>query len=130
MVDRYSLSDRQVYGAEDDFEMDLILDAIDRSLASESPRPPQAIEPCNKTPFRTQAEARTALSRWQEAKPGDTAVPHRVYPCDRCDAWHLTRKRSGRKVLPWDKDPDWERSATQLAKLEQRFGDSDSNSGL
>lgn len=32
MVDRYSLSDKQVHGAEDDEDMDAILNAIDRAL--------------------------------------------------------------------------------------------------
>ena len=71
MEDRYSLSDRQIYGAEDDFEMDMILDAIDRAL--EEPQRTEAAPPdlCTKTPYRTQAAARTALQQWRDAKPDD-----------------------------------------------------------
>lgn len=43
MTERYSLSDRQVYGAEDDFEMDMILAAIDRAL--EDPKPAELTGP-------------------------------------------------------------------------------------
>jgi hypothetical protein len=32
MTDRYDPSDRQIYGAEDDDEMDMILDYIDAAL--------------------------------------------------------------------------------------------------
>jgi hypothetical protein len=124
MEDRYSLSDRQIYGAEDDFEMDMILDAIDRAL--EEPQRTEAAPPdlCTKTPYRTQAAARTALQQWRDAKPDDPKVPHRVYPCDKCDGWHLTRKRSGRAVPAWDRNPDWKRTPAQLAKLQRRFDQS------
>ena len=137
MTERYSLSDRQVYGAEDDFEMDMLLAAIDRALEDPEPakrsalraaktRPtkvPTASAECTKTPYRTQAAARQALEKWKAARPGDPNVPHRVYPCDRCDGWHLTRKNSGRRVPPWDKNPEWERPASELANLQPRFTD-------
>lgn len=134
MTERYSLSDRQVYGAEDDFEMDMILEAIDRAL--EDPKPPEPTSlataksshedvptaaGCAKTPYRTQAAARQALGQWKAARPEDPNVPHRVYPCDRCDGWHLTRKNSGRRLPPWDRNPQWERPASELAKLQPRF---------
>lgn len=137
MTDRYSLSDRQVYGAEDDFEMDMILAAIDRAL--EDPKPPETTEvratgtssggvatvatACTKTPYRTQASARQALAQWRSARPEDPNVPHRVYPCDRCEGWHLTRKNSGRRIPPWDRDSQWERPASSRAKLQRRFDD-------
>lgn len=121
MDDRYSLSDRQMYGAEDDFEMDMILDAIDRALVDETSDVSVEVDACTKTPYRTQAAARTALQRWRDAEPDNPKGPHRVYPCDRCDAWHLTRKRSGRGVPPWDRNPGWQRSPTQLARLQPRF---------
>jgi len=146
MEDRYSLSDRQIYGAEDDADMDSILNAIDRQLnraenapaakSKSAPSPKAKLTPqqspapkassCVKNAFRTQAEARTGLNRWQEADPTDNKVPHRVYPCDRCDGWHLTRKRSGKRKPAWDKNPDWTRSPAQLAKLEKRFEGPDS----
>ncbi|KRB36142.1 hypothetical protein [Microbacterium sp. Root180] len=139
MVDRYSLSDRQIYGAEDDFEMDMILNALDRAVRDPAPAPAEpaspsiknvnaskpaaALELCNKTPYRTQAAARDALAGWRNAKPDDPKVPQRVYPCDRCDAWHLTRKRTGSHVPPWDRNAAWVRPASQLAKLQRRFED-------
>jgi epoxyqueuosine reductase QueG len=65
---------------------------------------------CAKAPYPTQAQARAALARiiekWGE-KPRPK-MPVRVYPCDRCPAWHTTSKRVKRKP-PWDKDPNWER---------------------
>lgn len=135
MTERYSLSDRQIYGAEDDFEMDMILDAIDRALGDQKPAKrtaprtartraadvPTAAAECTKTPYRTQAAARQALDQWKAARPEDPNVPHRVYPCDRCDGWHLTRKNSGRRVPLWDRNPHWERPASELAKLQPRF---------
>src|SRR5215207_6053251 len=116
MTERYSLSDRQVYGAEDDYEMDMILAAIDRALQDPKPTEPTALAiaksshedvptaavGCAKTPYRTQAAARQALAQRKAARPEDPNVPHRVYPCDRCDGWHLTRKNSGRRLPPWD----------------------------
>ena len=136
MNERYSLSDRQVYGADDDFEMDMILAAIDRALEDPKPTertalkaartrpaaiPTVATAECTKTPYRTQAAARQALAHWKAARPDDPDVPHRVYPCDRCDGWHLTRKNSGRRLPPWDRNPQWERPASELAKLQPRF---------
>ncbi|MDW4572671.1 hypothetical protein R8Z57_07760 [Microbacterium sp. M3] len=131
MDDRYSPSDRQIYGAEDDFEMDMILDAMDRALAGPertsaaaeriAAAPTAVAHLCTKTPYRTQAAARQALAQWKSARPDDPKVPRRVYPCDVCDGWHLTRKQSGRRVPPWDKNPQWQRPAGQLAKLQPRF---------
>jgi hypothetical protein len=67
---------------------------------------------CRKVPFVDQAMARSRLEGWRKkAKPGEK-VPHRIYPCDICSAWHLTAKNSGRKVPPWDKDPNWVRPQT------------------
>lgn len=136
MTDGYPLSDRQIYGAEDDFEMDLILAAIDRAL--EEPKPAEtparktpgngatatprvATATCAKTPYRTQVAARKALARWRAVRPDDPNLPHRVYPCDRCDRWHLTSKNSGRRLPPWDRNPQWERPSSELAKLQPRF---------
>lgn len=58
--------------------------------------------------FMDQATARVALEKIR-AK-GSGKKPVRVYPCDRCDGWHLTSKPS-RKNLPWDLDPNWVRPA-------------------
>jgi len=126
--------------------MDSILNAIDRQLnrtetapaakskathapkTKSTPQPSQAAKTssCAKNAFRTQTEARDALNRWQKADPTGEKVPHRVYPCDRRDAWHLTRKRSGKRKPVWDKNPDWTRSPAQLAKLEKRFAEPNS----
>lgn len=35
MMDRYSMSDKQTYGAEDDEEMDSILDALEKPAQNE-----------------------------------------------------------------------------------------------
>lgn len=73
---------------------------------------------CTKNYYRDQAAARRGLAVVQtKAKPG-AKVPHRVYPCDICDGWHLTGKRSGRRLPPWDSDPNWERPS--LEGLERR----------
>lgn len=56
--------------------------------------------------YLDQASARVALANIR-AK-GSGKKPLRVYPCDRCDGWHLTSKPS-RKNLPWDLDPNWVR---------------------
>ena len=64
---------------------------------------------CTKVPFKDQATARARLDGWRKKAKLGEKVPHRVYPCDVCDGWHLTAKRSGRKVPPWDKDPGWVR---------------------
>ena len=53
--------------------------------------------------------ARLHLEEWRKRAKLGEKVPHRVYPCDVCSAWHLTGKRSGSKVPPWDKDPNWTR---------------------
>jgi hypothetical protein len=64
---------------------------------------------CNKVGFPDQASARERLAGWRKkAKPGEK-VPHRVYPCEICDAWHLTTKVSSGKLPPWDRDPNWVR---------------------
>ena len=68
---------------------------------------------CSKVGFPDQASARERLAGWQKkAKPGEK-VPHRVYPCEVCDAWHLTTKVSGGRLPPWDRDPNWVRPETQ-----------------
>ena len=67
---------------------------------------------CAKTPYADQATARTALTSIREkaARKGkDGPVPVRVYPCDVCDAWHLTTKPVRGRTPPWDRDPDWVR---------------------
>jgi len=38
MSERYSLSDKQVYGAEDDEEMDAIMRVLDRASDAERPK--------------------------------------------------------------------------------------------
>lgn len=80
---------------------------------------------CTKVPYRTQASARSALEKWCEARPDDRNVPTKVYPCDRCDGWHLTSKKANGKRPPWDKDPHWVRPPELLAKLEKRFSVND-----
>jgi hypothetical protein len=40
-MDRWSLSDKQVYGAEDDDEMDVIMAAIDASLEEDETAEPK-----------------------------------------------------------------------------------------
>ena len=66
---------------------------------------------CVKNVYVDQAGARLALEALREAKPELPAM--RVYPCDICPAWHLTSKHVGRKVFPWDKDPEWTRPPKQ-----------------
>jgi hypothetical protein len=66
---------------------------------------------CTKQSFPDQASARLALAHvLKKSKPGVKA-PRRVYPCDRCDGWHLTSKRNSGKTPPWDLNPDWSRPA-------------------
>jgi hypothetical protein len=67
--------------------------------------------PCQKAPYPTQAAAREALAKIIEkwGNKAATKMPHRVYPCDRCTAWHTTSKRSGKRKPPWDRDPNWTR---------------------
>jgi hypothetical protein len=68
---------------------------------------------CTKHHYPDQASARRALARVLEkarrkARPG-AKLPRRVYPCDRCDGWHLTAKKVSGKTPPWDLDPNWTR---------------------
>jgi hypothetical protein len=59
---------------------------------------------CSKAWYPDQAAARDALAK---VEPG--ARPLRVYPCDRCDGWHLTSKPNRGKTPQWDRDPNWSR---------------------
>jgi hypothetical protein len=68
---------------------------------------------CTKNYYPDQAAARSGLRAVQAAGKPVQKVPHRVYPCDVCDGWHLTSKNSGRKTPPWDKDPDWARPSLE-----------------
>ena len=79
---------------------------------------------CTKNYYADQASARKALRFAREkAKPG-MKVPHRVYPCDVCDGWHLTSKASGRKLPPWDRDPSWSRPSADGLERRGRAGSS------
>lgn len=62
---------------------------------------------CNKAVYADQAAARIALASLQEKRL--ESAPVGVYACDICTGWHLTSKNSGRKVAPWDRNPDWTR---------------------
>ena len=67
---------------------------------------------CTKAYYPDQASARLALSSifekaQRKAQSGN--LPVRVYPCDRCDGWHLTAKPTTGMAPPWDVDPDWVR---------------------
>jgi hypothetical protein len=64
---------------------------------------------CSKHPYPDQAAARQSLEHVRAKAKPEARVPVRVYPCDVCDRWHLTSKRSGRRVPPWDRDPNWVR---------------------
>jgi hypothetical protein len=82
------------------------------------------VAPCTKNYYADQASARKALRFAREkAKPG-MKVPHRVYPCDVCDGWHLTSKASGRKLPPWDQDPSWSRPSVDGLERRGRAGSS------
>jgi hypothetical protein len=64
---------------------------------------------CSKHSYPDQASALLGLERvLKKAKPGQK-VPRRVYPCDRCDGWHLTAKKVRGKTPPWELDPNWSR---------------------
>jgi hypothetical protein len=63
---------------------------------------------CTKHCYPNQAVARLAMQSIQ-AKARISMRPMRVYPCDRCEWWHLTSKRLSGKVPPWDRDPNWTR---------------------
>jgi hypothetical protein len=65
---------------------------------------------CEKKPYPTQEQARLALAHVL-AKAKSARQPIRVYPCDRCPAWHLTSKGVSGKQPPWDSDPNWVRPA-------------------
>jgi hypothetical protein len=64
---------------------------------------------CSKAAYANQAGARLALAKLIEKKPALSGL--RVYPCDVCPAWHLTSKNSGKKIPPWDRNPNWTRPA-------------------
>jgi len=67
---------------------------------------------CSKAPYLDQASARLALAAIREkaSRKGRTGkLPVRVYPCDACDAWHLTAKPVKGRTPPWDVNPDWQR---------------------
>jgi hypothetical protein len=65
---------------------------------------------CTKNHYADQATARIALqSILQKGRGAAGKSPRRVYPCDSCDGWHLTAKRSSGKAPPWDRDPNWVR---------------------
>ena len=58
---------------------------------------------CTKAYYPDQASARLALnSIFEKAqrKARSGILPVRVYPCDRCDGWHLTAKPTTGKALP------------------------------
>nr|WP_208739618.1 hypothetical protein [Arthrobacter agilis] len=59
MMNSYSHSDLNIYGAEDDFEMDAILDAIDEATSSTTP---DSAEPSGKDWTRLLAAPRRAAS--------------------------------------------------------------------
>lgn len=65
---------------------------------------------CLKQPYPDQGTARLALESIRKQKsPSATKMPRRVYPCDRCEGWHLTSKPVSGKIPAWDRDPDWTR---------------------
>jgi hypothetical protein len=73
---------------------------------------------CSKHYYADQASARRGLAHVRKPpKPGRN-VAVRVYPCDVCDGWHLTSKRSRGKTPPWELDPNWRRPT--LDGLERR----------
>lgn len=68
---------------------------------------------CTKHAYPTQATARQALKGVRTKMKPEAKAPIRVYPCDRCDGWHLTSKKVSGKTPPWDLDPDWSRPSTK-----------------
>lgn len=65
---------------------------------------------CQKQPYPDQGTARLALeSIRKQRSPTNTKTPRRVYPCDRCEGWHLSSKPLSGKIPAWDRDPDWTR---------------------
>jgi hypothetical protein len=60
---------------------------------------------CTKAVYADHASARSPCCASRE-EAGERTVE--VYPCDTCTGWHLTSKRSGPKVPPWDRNPDWQ----------------------
>jgi hypothetical protein len=62
---------------------------------------------CSKAAYIDQSAARLGLAKLIEKRP--LLFGMRVYPCDVCPAWHLTSKNSGKKIAPWDRDPNWKR---------------------
>ena len=71
---------------------------------------------CDKHPYPDQASARLALEKIR-AKGKAKTPPLRVYPCDRCLAWHLTRHLAGKKLARWDRNPNWTRSAQEVERI-------------
>lgn len=72
MTNSYSQSDLNVYGAEDDFEMDAILDAIDEATSSTTP---DSAEPSGKDWTRLlAAPRRTASSLTRADLPNEPGV--------------------------------------------------------
>ena len=70
----------------------------------------KATAACAKNSYPDQASARLGLSHVLRKGKFKGKAPCRVYPCDMCDGWHLTAKKSyGRKPPPWDLDPNWQR---------------------
>lgn len=73
------------------------------------------MDTCDKNAYADQASARIALTAIREGKKSAKLLklPVRVYPCDRCDAWHLTSKKVSGKKPPWDRDPNWVRPSRE-----------------
>lgn len=77
-------------------------------------RPPRYSDShCSKKPYPDAATARVALQAIVEkhSRRPRANTPKRVYPCDGCEAWHLTAKPLSGKTPPWERDPDWVRPA-------------------
>jgi hypothetical protein len=64
---------------------------------------------CTKQAYPTLAAAQAALAKHGDKYQTTGKKRLRPYPCDRCTAWHLTHKYSGKKVPPWEKNPNWTR---------------------
>lgn len=65
---------------------------------------------CQKQPYPDQGTARLALaSIRKQSSPTTPKTPRRVYPCDKCEGWHLTSKPLSGKIPEWDRDPAWTR---------------------
>jgi hypothetical protein len=65
---------------------------------------------CQKKHYPDQRSARVALeSILKKDKLKTAKTPGRVYPCETCDGWHLTKKPLSGKIPPWENDPNWVR---------------------